>query len=69
MLSRRLRQHSWAYEDVHHGEHVSLFRMLTRRWRPVVAELRQPEGADGRTSQGTKHKPVPTYWSPWLLIK
>ncbi|MFL4972039.1 MAG: hypothetical protein ACJ8DX_06245 [Xanthobacteraceae bacterium] len=69
MLSRRYRHRSWAYEYRHQNDRPSMFRMLAMRWRPVAAELRNPETVDDSTSHETERKTLPVYWSPWLLIK
>jgi len=69
MLTTRHPRRSWAYDDRHQGD-TSMFRLLARHWRPVVAELRNaaserhagPDEADHR-------KALPACWSPWLWIK
>jgi hypothetical protein len=68
MLSRPLRRRSWAHEYRHQGDVPSLFRMLARGWRPVLPGLRRPEKVDDGPSLEPERK-IPTYWSPWLLIK
>jgi hypothetical protein len=71
MLSRRIRRRSWAYDELPHHNKTSMFSMLATRWRPMAAELRNADAADGRAIQpeDERRKRLPAYWSPWLLIK
>jgi hypothetical protein len=71
MLSRRHRRRSWAYNELRHHDSWSMFRMLATRWRPVAAELRNADAAEGRAIQpeDERCKRLPACWSPWLLIK
>jgi hypothetical protein len=71
MLSRRIRRRSWAYEDMPHHNSASMFSMLATRWRPVAAELRNADAAEGSAVEPAdeRRKRLPACWSPWLLIK
>jgi len=69
MLSRRRARRSWA-EDDYYGAAFSMFRVLARRWRPVIPELHKPDRPPRRFPRHQPHVIKTGYrWSPWLLIK
>jgi len=68
MLSRRHPRGPILY-DGWHSDAASMFRMLAARWRPVVPSLQNDDTGGWDHDQPERHKRLPTYWSPWQLIK